>query len=505
VSLLRILGKIRSEPWAITDQYMQTILEIADRQNMSPDQVAKELGRPLQNTYDVELRDGVAILPVSGPLFRYANLFTAISGATSYELLARDFEAALNNPQVRAILLNIDSPGGEANGVSEFADQVFLARGTKPVVAYVGGMAASAAYWIASAADEIVVADTALLGSIGTVMTITDTRARDEKNGVRTYEVVSSQSPYKRNDPATPEGRSRYQALVDSLSEVFVNKVASYRGVDPATVLSDFGQGDVFVGQAAVAAGLADRTGSFESALSDLSSGGYTGPAKSGAAASVRNGVGSDFNMADPKFKKNQRVRALADHMHGMKGMTGSVAMVENGPYYAVNFDEPMEGGKNPHKWLAENEIELVDEESDSKDMSAKTAGSGANQEESNVDPTKDKLTAAQVVEQHPEAAHTLRAEGMKSERDRIKAILSSPEAAGREELAQAMAFDGDMTPEAATALLAKSPKAAAPKADPLAAAMAGEKNPQVGADADAGSQKPGDDLIAAAKQLGLA
>lgn len=425
MSLLRILGKIRSEPWAITDQYMQTILEIADRQNMSPEQVAKELGRPLQNTYDVELRDGVAILPVSGPLFRYANLFTAISGATSYELLARDFEAALNNPQVRSILLAIDSPGGEANGVSEFADQVFQARGTKPVVAYVGGMAASAAYWIASAADEIVVGDTALLGSIGTVMTITDTRARDEKNGVRTYEVVSSQSPYKRNDPATPEGRLRYQALVDSLSEVFVNKVASYRGVDPATVLSDFGQGDVFVGQAAVAAGLADRTGSFEGVLSELASGGYTGPAKSGAAAS-----GSETEV----------------------------------PFMA-------------------------------HDEKAPAAGSQPEQP----------ITAAAVAEKHPEAAAALRAEGVKSERDRVKAILSSPEAAGREELAQAMAFDGDMTPEAATALLAKSPKATAPKADPLAAAMAGEKNPQVGADADAGSQKPGDDLIAAAKQLGLA
>jgi len=499
---LRILGKIKSEPWAITQAYMDTIMDVAERQNLSPDAVAQKMGRPLENTYDVEYRDGVAILPVTGPLFRYANLFTALSGATSYDLLARDFAKAVDDPRVEAIILNIDSPGGEANGVSEFADQIAAARGKKPIVAYVGGLGASAAYWLAAAADEVVVADTAMLGSIGTVMTVRDSREKEAKAGEKTYEIVSSQSPHKRLDPATDEGRARMQALVDSLSDVFVDKVASYRGTDRDTVLKNYGQGDVLVGQAAVAAGLADRVGSFEGVLSELASGRYAGPVKSGAAASVRNG---DLNMAEPKFKKSQRVRALADHMRGMKGMTGSVAMVENGPYYAVNFDEPMEGGKNPHKWFAENEIELVDEESDSMDMSAKTAGSGANQEESKVDPTKDKLTAAQVVKQHPEAAHALRAEGVKTERDRIKAILSSAEAEGRGELAQAMAFEGDMSPEAAVALLAKSPKAAKQPANPLAAAMAGEKNPQVGADADTtGEKDPVAFIAAAAKKAGI-
>lgn len=413
----------------MTRDMVDTIIEIADRQNLSPDQVAKELGRPLNNTYDVELRDGVAILNVTGPLFRYANLFTQISGATSYDLLARDFQAALVNPQVGAILLNIDSPGGEANGVSEFADQIVASRGRKPVVAYVGGLGASAAYWLASAADEIVVGDTALLGSIGTVMTITDSRERDAKNGVRTYEVVSSQSPYKRNDVSTPDGLSRYQALVDSLSDVFVDKVASYRGTDRDTVLKNYGQGDVLVGRAAVAAGLADRLGSFEGVLSELASGGYRRPVKSGAAASGDQPEVSDMDPKDPK---------------------------------------------------------------------APAAGS-----------QPEKLTAAAVAEQQPEAAAALRAEaraeGVTSERDRIKAILFSPEADGRTELAQALAFDDDVPAEKAIALLAKSPKAAAPKADPLADAMAREKNPQVGADADtAAPSDPVAFIAASSKKAGI-
>ncbi len=443
MSLLRILGKIKTEPWAITQSMMDTILEVSERQNLTPEQVAKELGRPLNNTYDVELRDGVAILPVSGPLFRYANLFTQISGATSYELLARDFQAALDNPQVRAILLNIDSPGGEANGVSEFADQIAAARGQKPIVAYVGGMAASAAYWIASAADSIVVADTALLGSIGTVMTLTDTRERDAKNGVRTYEVVSSQSPYKRVDPATPEGRSRYQALVDAMSDVFTNKVATYRGTDLDTVLKNYGQGDVLVGQAAVAAGLADRMGSFEGVLSELSAGGYSGQAKMNAAAS-----GGQTESADMRLFLTSNAPAAGDEQRTMEATAANIARL---------CPEAAEQLRGEGATAKANEI-------------------GAN--------------AAQAVS---------------AERTRVQAILTSAEAEGRGELAQHLAFSGDMPAEAAVALLAKSPKAVPAKADPLARAMAGEKNPQVGADADAGESKPGDELVATAKAMGLA
>jgi len=115
---MKIWNRLSGEPWAITESALQTILEIAARENESPQAVAAKLGRNLQNTYSVMERDGVAIIPVTGPLFRYANLFTSISGASSYELIARDFNAALENPQIKGIILDIDSPGGEVNGVS---------------------------------------------------------------------------------------------------------------------------------------------------------------------------------------------------------------------------------------------------------------------------------------------------------------------------------------------------------------------------------------------------
>ncbi|MBO0155228.1 S49 family peptidase, partial [Vibrio parahaemolyticus] len=89
---------------------------------------------------------------------------------TTTQLLAQDFTQALNDPSIKAILLNIDSPGGEAKGIHELAEMIYQARGKKRIIAYDGGNACSAAYWIASACDEIVIDATGCAGSIGTVL-----------------------------------------------------------------------------------------------------------------------------------------------------------------------------------------------------------------------------------------------------------------------------------------------------------------------------------------------
>jgi signal peptide peptidase SppA len=262
---MRVWNKVADEPWAITSSALTTILDIAARQNAPPEAVAAKLGRELQNSYRLEMRDGIAVLPVVGPLFRYANLFTQVSGASSYELLAKDFTQAVENPDVKAIVLNIDSPGGEVNGCAEFADMIHEARGVKPIIAYASGDAASGAYWIAAAADEIVVSKTSALGSIGVVGVY---RGNKGENAV---EVVSSQSPYKRLDPDTDDGRARLQKRIDAMADVFVDAVAKYRGVASSHVQNHYGSGDVFIGDAAVKQGLADRIGSFEKLLSELS------------------------------------------------------------------------------------------------------------------------------------------------------------------------------------------------------------------------------------------
>ena len=265
---MRIWNRITGDPWAITETALHTILEIAARENESPQAVAAKLGRNLQNSHSATEREGVAIIPVTGPLFRYANLFTMISGASSYELLARDFTLAVENPNIKAILLDIDSPGGEVNGVSELSNMIYEARGKKPIIAYASGDAASGAYWIASAADEIVVSETSALGSIGVVGVYRNKSAKESSSEI---EIVSSQSPNKRLDPASDAGRARIQARIDSMADVFISTIARNRGVDAKTVQDNFGGGDVMIGAMAVSVGLADRVGSLERLIAELS------------------------------------------------------------------------------------------------------------------------------------------------------------------------------------------------------------------------------------------
>lgn len=255
-----------AQPWLMLPDALDNLMSIADRQG-NPEALEARLGKALDNTRNVTMRNGVAIIPVTGPIFRYANLFTRISGATSTAVLATDLQAAIDDPKVKAIVLNVDSPGGEANGVNELADMIYQARDKKRIVAYVGGTGASAAYWFTSAAGEVVVDDTALLGSIGVVLNVTVTK---EEGGKKSYEIVSSSAPNKRPNIETAEGRAEVAKTVDALADVFISKVARNLGVSAEKVPEMGGHGGLKVGADAVAAGLAHRVGSLESVIAEL-------------------------------------------------------------------------------------------------------------------------------------------------------------------------------------------------------------------------------------------
>lgn len=250
--------------WAITPEMMGTMADIARENRKTPEAIAREMGKDMKDANAASIRDGVAVIKVSGPLFRYANLMTRICGATSYELLAQDFNKAVQSPQIKGILLDIDSPGGEVNGCSELSDMIYQARGAKPIIAYASGACCSGAYWIASACDKILAADTAILGSIGVVSIF----EKDDED--KTIEIVSSQSPNKRPDINTEEGKAKIQARVDELAEVFIAKVARNRGISEDDVVNNFGAGDVSVGKSAVRSGLADGLASFEGIIADF-------------------------------------------------------------------------------------------------------------------------------------------------------------------------------------------------------------------------------------------
>jgi signal peptide peptidase SppA len=270
----RILGALTERPWAITESMMDVMLQIVLDPDRRPDldALASKLGRPLDNTGGrVERRGATAILGIEGPIFRYANLFTAISGATSLEMAALDLETALADPSVAQVVLNINSPGGEVDGTNAFSKMVREGLDRKPIYAYIDNTGASAAYWIGAAAQKIVAEEGAFVGSIGVTASILDKSAAQERQGLKTYKIISSQSPRKNPSPATEQGRSQLQEQVDTIAQLFIDRVADYRGVSSTIVQSDFGQGGMHPAATALDRGMIDRVQGYEAFLGGLS------------------------------------------------------------------------------------------------------------------------------------------------------------------------------------------------------------------------------------------
>lgn len=265
---------VESRHWAMLDEYLALMVAVVERDLNTTDDtmelIQRRLGTPVYGTRETMVSGGVAVVPVAGPLFRYANLFTEISGATSYERLASDIGIVMDDPEVTHVVFDINSPGGEVDGASELAALIASYRGVKPMTAFVSGLGASAAFWIAAAADRIVIADTGMAGSIGAVLAVANRADEDEE----VLEFVSSFAPDKRLDPFSPDAdeatraRAKLQALVDKVGTVFAENVADLRGMTVEDVMAT--RGGMFVGTDAVGAGLADDVGTLEQLVSAL-------------------------------------------------------------------------------------------------------------------------------------------------------------------------------------------------------------------------------------------
>lgn len=259
----RIFSQLYDTPWLITENWLLQIENIANRQG-DLELVEKRLSDPLIGTEKATVRDGVAIIPISGPIFPKANLMTAISGATSISQSALDLTTAIEDPEVTDIVLKVDSPGGHVTGMNEFANMIREYNTIKPIHGYSGGTAASGGYWLLSACKDVTIDATARLGSIGVVAGF---RSKSDDDPT---EIVNTASPNKRVDHTTKEGRAVVVEELDTLAEVFISSVAKFRGVSDSTVKSDFGKGGILVGADAVKVGMADKLGSFEGLLEDI-------------------------------------------------------------------------------------------------------------------------------------------------------------------------------------------------------------------------------------------
>lgn len=240
--------------------------------------IEARMGAPLPGpTEGYSVREGVAVVPIDGILAKRITLMQKISGGTSLELLSRDFRAALADPEARAVVLLIDSPGGSTMGLQEVADEIYRARsGSKPVVALTDGLMASAAYWLASAAREIYISsDMTLTGSIGVLYRHIDISQANAKGGIKVTEIYAGK--YKTlassDSPLSDEARADIQGKVDKLYSIFVDTVARNRGVSSAEVLERMAEARVFLGKDAIDAGLVDGIGTLDQVIAGLNAG----------------------------------------------------------------------------------------------------------------------------------------------------------------------------------------------------------------------------------------
>jgi signal peptide peptidase SppA len=263
ITLPRVAGRIFGNPLAIDRAKLDVIVTaIGPRlQGLPMDDPAEVTSRA---PVDLDAA-GIATIDVCGSLVAKCSGMDAMSGLTSYADIAAEFSAALTNPACRGIILAIDSPGGEVAGMFELADLIVDARGQKPICAVVE-CAASAAFLIASAADQIVVSRTGITGSVGIICLHLDQSAADEKAGLKYTAIYAGDRKTDGNphEPLSPEARGGMQDRVDKVYGMFVTAAAGNRGIAEAAVRKT--QAAVYMGADGVAVGFADYVGTVDDA-----------------------------------------------------------------------------------------------------------------------------------------------------------------------------------------------------------------------------------------------
>ena len=213
---------------------------------------------------------GIAVIPIHGTLVKRSLGLEAASGLTSYGEIAAMLDSALADPQVSGILLDIDSPGGEASGSFELARRVREEAAIKPVWAVANDAAYSAAYAIAASAQRLFVTETGGVGSIGVIALHVDQSIKDANDGYRFTAITAGahKNDYSPHEPLSDSAKTELQSEVDRLYAIFIEHVAAMRGLKLDAVRAT--EAGLYFGGNAVAQGLADGVQSLDATLNQF-------------------------------------------------------------------------------------------------------------------------------------------------------------------------------------------------------------------------------------------
>jgi capsid assembly protease len=464
---MRLLD-LMTAPWALLPEQLTELQRIYAThlrgEKIDVSAVEARLGRTLANeqrSYTVE-QGAVGLFELSGVMAPKANMLMQISGGVSTQMAAQQVRSMRTDPRVRAAILALDSPGGSVLGTPAFAEEVRLLAATKPTVALSRGTLASAAYWVGSAANAVLIEGvTDQVGSIGVYQRLTLEAAQPGQ-----IEMVRGK--YKRmslnGQAPDPEQMAYLEAQLDHMYAVFVDAVAAHRGTSADDVLERMADGRVFIGQQAIDAGLADGISTLDALIERMA--------------------------ADPN-EFAQRRRAVPARRTPKSA--GAVALAD-ALVSASAGDAPRDESNHEERNVmpqADNPLTRASLERDHADLFAQL---------------RNEFTAQ---------GH---AAGATAERERIQAVRAQL-LPGHEELVDRLAFDGQTTgPDAAAAVLAaerqlrqtqaRAHAADAPPAVPAGTPPATEgpksKAAQV-AEAQAYAKANSCDFVAALKALGYA
>lgn len=294
----RILKAMSSMPWMIQPEKLEAFMEMlllrVEGAKLSPDQVAERTDHPRKNESHetsfyavdedhltvIESRtvsdksgpSNIAVIPIYGVIMNRPSLDLSSGGGFSIQQFRHRLRDAVDNPSVSSILLPVDSPGGSTDGVEELSKEIYQARKHKKIVAIADTLAASAAYYIASAAEELAVTPSGEVGSIGVYMLHQDASAFFDQKGIK-HTLIKAGKYKAEGNPwmgLDDESLASLQSKVDAHYDMFTKAVARNRGVSVETVRNGFGEGRTVMAKEAVKLGMADKVATFDEVLKSL-------------------------------------------------------------------------------------------------------------------------------------------------------------------------------------------------------------------------------------------
>lgn len=283
---------IRNRPWAIAPSQLNWLVERA-RMTPAGEPPAAVLQREAIVRGSNWSNSRIAVLPLLGTLSQRMNPMD-FPGDTSLEAFATAFNQVLGDPSIDSIVIEVDSPGGSVYGVDELAAQIFAARGTKRIAAIANSLAASAAYWICTAAGELSVSPSGEVGSIGIFAVHEDWSQAEGRAGldVTLVDAGKYKTEGNQHEPLGDTARAELQRRCNRYYGMFVRAVARQRGVSQADVHEGFGQGRIVGAADALKMGMADRIETIDELLARLAA----SPAR---AAIPRAKAESDFGIEE--------------------------------------------------------------------------------------------------------------------------------------------------------------------------------------------------------------